>query len=205
MGTPDEFMHLEERAPEGKYRIEGLCGGTAYFRIGLSTTKDSQGRYLENYVGNASNPVEAVTVELQGNTAPPLLCDVQITDCGSCYYQTVSYTAMGGTPPLEKEVRGKSDGLTYPMDRPLPRGTYIYKVTDANGCECTKEFTITTDKPLPPVSLKVTPIGCNGEDGGCVEIVGDAGGLPIYWDKINTDGSVVELDEHNGKTKVCGW
>jgi len=98
---------------------------------------------------------------------PPLIADANATPI-MCYGDTtrVYVTATGGTPPYNGTgVFGKV------------AGTYIFIVTDANGCVDTAAITLTEPPPLL-ASSSATPILCHG-DMSTVTITA-SGGTPPY-------------------------
>ena len=71
---------------------------------------------------------------------------------GSCDESgAIDITAAGGTPPYSYSWTGP-DGFTSNSEdiNGLSSGTYAVTVTDANGCEATESYTVTSDDTEPP-------------------------------------------------------
>ncbi|MBI3260149.1 MAG: hypothetical protein HYZ54_11845 [Ignavibacteriae bacterium] len=158
------------------FTIHNLCAGDWYFKFAYNVIDDNT---LKFFVGDGTSA--ALHVQLTGS-AELLNCDVSLANCG-CYYKMATPVVSGGTPAYSYEW---IDVVTNQPVNPLKlkSGTYRMTVTDANGCKCIKEFTVTTEAALPDVTLKITPKGCNTAtaDGGCVELTGSGlTGKAIVW------------------------
>lgn len=90
---------------------------------------------------------------------------------------TVIITGTGGTSPY-------SGDSTYSVSA----GTYLYVLTDANGCASTISVTLSDPPPLVAfISLTIDPSTCGGTDGSID--ISPAGGTPGYtylWSNSNT-------------------
>ncbi len=191
-GELSKYVHYSESGHNipSRFRISGLCPGDWYFYFAWM----NNGQF--STIGGESN-LTALHITLQGS-ANPLHCDVTLAECG-CYYKMATAVITGGTPPYTITW----DPNIKDPDH-IPAGTYWMKVVDANGCECIKEFTVTTEATLPEVSIKVIPKGCNPAtaNGGCVEISG-AGltGKNIVWKKTYP---TQEMGPTGNATQWCG-
>lgn len=182
--------------------ITGLCPGDWYFRVAFVFMEDGNGNDLWSFArNNSTNNFDALHVVLQGGST--LNCDVNLAECG-CYHQDAVGIASGGTPPYTYTwERISPNPGPVPNGEKLTAGTYRMTVTDANGCTCIKEFTVTTEAPAPNISLKVTPKGCNPatSGGGCVDIIGDVSGKIIVWKKTDP---IMQNGPGGNATQWCG-
>ena len=119
----------------------------------IFTVRDSNG-----CIATTSITVLEPTRLVVSATAPPVLCGKDPA--------VVTVTASGGTPPYS------GTGTFY---RTL--GTYIFVVTDANGCTASDTVTVTGPPPLVAAAVH-TPILCNG--GISTVTVSATGGTPPY-------------------------
>ncbi|MCB2206566.1 hypothetical protein KQI65_17620 [bacterium] len=117
------------------------------------TVTDSLGCTATTSV-TVTEPTELIV----GLNATPITCSVTTS--------TVTVSAVGGTPPYS----GTGTFTKSP-------GTYIFTVTDANGCQDTASITI-TGAPQLVASAIPTPINCNGDNSTVT--VSASGGTPPY-------------------------
>ncbi|MFN0202642.1 MAG: beta strand repeat-containing protein, partial [Bacteroidia bacterium] len=80
---------------------------------------------------------------------------------------SILVSAVGGVPPY-----------TGTGTFNVIAGTYVYNVSDANGCAASTTITITEPTPVLASVLVTTPIACNG--GNAVVTVSASGGTPAY-------------------------
>ncbi|MFV5690844.1 T9SS type B sorting domain-containing protein [Flavobacterium sp. LT1R49] len=96
-------------------------------------------------------------------TAAPITCSATTT--------TVTATATNGVGPL-------TYAITFPMAAAtsnttgvfagLSPGTYIFKVTDANGCYYSESYVVNPVTPIAVIGNKLSDILCNGGNTGAV-------------------------------------
>jgi len=129
--------------------------GTFYYGAGTHTI----------IVSDANNCAASMVLVI---TQPPLLVAQSNATPIMCHGDSalVTVTATGGTPPYV--------GTGTISHGP---GTYIFTVTDANGCSDTTAVTI-IEPPVLDVTSTATPILCNG-DSATITVIA-MGGTPPY-------------------------
>ncbi|WP_433765035.1 T9SS type B sorting domain-containing protein [Flavobacterium ginsenosidimutans] len=98
--------------------------------------------------------------------APAVTCTATTT--------TVTLTAVNGVGALQYETIAPSPVIiakqTSNAFANLAPGTYMFKVTDANGCYYTESYTV---KPVTPITLtanKLSDVLCNGGNTGSIRL-----------------------------------
>ena len=154
-------------------------GGVAPYTYSLSTGMSQSSPTFSNLTAGVYN----VTVtDADGLTAattisvvePPELAAV-LTVSGN----VISISPSGGTAPytITSSVPANPDG-TY---GPVPSGTYVFTVTDANGCTLTQSTTIgMSDLAIEIVSLTATE-SCPGANDGSVQVAATGGVTPYSY------------------------
>ena len=86
---------------------------------------------------------------------------------------TVTVTATNGVGPLQYETIAPSPIIvakqTSNSFSGLTEGTYVFRVTDANGCYYTESFTIDPVTPIAVTGLKLSDVLCNGDTTGAIQ------------------------------------
>lgn len=86
---------------------------------------------------------------------------------------TVTLTATDGFAPLEYETLAPSPVVvakqTSNIFAGLTEGTYVFRVTDANGCYYTESYTIDPVTNITVSGLLFSDVNCNGGTDGSVE------------------------------------
>lgn len=84
--------------------------------------------------------------------------DVTATDgIGILQYETISPSPI----IVAKQTSNSFSGLTS--------GTYLFRVTDANGCYYTESYTIDPVTPIAITGLKLSDALCNGDNSGAIQ------------------------------------
>ncbi|MFD2292254.1 beta strand repeat-containing protein, partial [Mariniflexile gromovii] len=85
---------------------------------------------------------------------------------------SVSLTATNGVGTLQYEtiapspiIRAKQTSNSFAN---LTPGTYVFQVTDANGCYYTESYTIASVTPIAVTGLKLSDVLCNGNNTGAI-------------------------------------
>jgi len=102
---------------------------------------------------------------------------------------SIDLTVTGGTAPYTfswSDLPGSPD----PEDRAgLTAGLYSVTVTDNNGCTTTSSATITQPATALNIGSVVTPLLCNGNTNGAINIT-VTGGTPVYtYDWVDIPGT----------------
>ncbi|WP_171946659.1 hypothetical protein [Flaviramulus basaltis] len=86
---------------------------------------------------------------------------------------TVDLTATNGVGALQYEtispspiIVGKQTSNSFSG---LTEGTYVFRVTDANGCYYTESYTINPVTPITITGLKLSDVLCFGDNGGAIK------------------------------------
>jgi hypothetical protein len=98
---------------------------------------------------------------------------------------SATVTATGGTSPYSYLA---SNGATVSPQSGLMAGTYVYTVTDNNGCTKTQGLTITQPSAIVTASA-VTNILCNGGTNGSATVTATGGTSPYSY--LASNGATV--------------
>ena len=104
----------------------------------------------------------------------------------SCYGETdgsIDIAISGGVTPYQISWSNLANGSSL---KNLSAGTYIATVTDGNNC--TEQVTVSIEQPIFFINPTVSPISCNGENDGAIDLNLSGGISPIsvFW---NDDAS----------------
>jgi hypothetical protein len=126
-------------------------------------------------------------------TQPPALVATPVSQtnvaCNGGSTGAAQVTASGGTPGYT--YSWSPSGGTSASTTGRTAGTYTVTVTDANGCEATRNFTITQPSALTVTPSSQTNIACFGGNTGAATInvpTGGAGGYTYNWTPGNPSG-----------------
>ncbi|RMG81441.1 MAG: hypothetical protein D6714_12960, partial [Bacteroidetes bacterium] len=122
----------------------------------------------------------------------PLSVTVKTID-GACYGWcdgSAEAIVVGGTPPY---TYAWNTGATDPLLNPLPPGTYIVTVTDANGCTATGTGII-NEPPDIEISIDIDD-PCNGNASVDVTATGGVPPLSYQWAHGPTTPNLTGLSE----------
>ena len=114
-------------------------------------------------------------VKLEKPSALGLTAKAKDVSCAEAKDGAVTLTVAGGEAPF---TFAWNNGATGDNLTGLDGGKYSVTVTDAKGCKATAEATVNKPAPLK-LSLKTTPVVCEGESNGAIEAT-VSGGTPPY-------------------------
>lgn len=169
-----------------------VSGGTPPYSYTWTPVGSFPGSSLNNIVGLCPN-VYTLNVTDNGScnvvitvtiTEPPVLNSTLVTSgsvsCNGSCDGTATVTANGGTMPYSYSWSGTS--YTTQAVNALCAGTYSSIVTDANGCQAIKTFTINQPAPIA-VNLTATNPSCYGVCSGSISssVTGGNGGYTYTW------------------------
>lgn len=104
--------------------------------------------------------------------------------CAGSADGSISVTVSGGTAPLTYLWNGPG-GYTSTQDQIhfVPAGTYTLTITDANGCQLTHEYTLTSPLPMA-LTATTSNASCPDTNDGSIDLTvsGGAGTLVYHWD-----------------------
>lgn len=162
-------------------------GGTNATGTGLSagtytvTVKDSTGNTItENFTITEPDTL----IITQGN--------ITNVNCHGLNTGSITVTINGGTAPYSYNW---SNGSINPMADNLVAGTYMLKVTDANGCTATQSFTVTQPALLTATQGAITHVSCNGSANGSATVNVSGGTTPYtyIWSNGQTGATIGNL------------
>ncbi|MBL4710277.1 MAG: SprB repeat-containing protein, partial [Flavobacteriales bacterium] len=126
--------------------------------------------------GAGCTATQTVTV-----TEPPAITIMVATNDVACFGEatgTATATPMGGTGPY---IFTWSGGVPVTnMTSGLAAGSYTVTVDDANGCQATQGFTISSNLEID-IDLDSTDVGCNGDLTGAVSATITGGRTNYSW------------------------
>ena len=99
---------------------------------------------------------------------------------------------MGGTAPYTYEWNNKA---ISPSNEQLSAGNYVIRITDANGCEFTKNYELSSPSALDLANIEMTDPICYDEATGTISLIA-VGGTPSYnyrWSSGQETGALDEL------------
>ncbi|MFH4967639.1 T9SS type B sorting domain-containing protein [Gaetbulibacter sp. M240] len=118
---------------------------------------------------------------------PPILLDSNLTQDLTCAVDaTIDLTASGGTG-LYSSYEVSSDGglnftvLAGPTFTTSTDGTYIFRVTDSQGCQAFSQEVVVTPNTIPTFTTSTTDITCNGASDGTIVITASNGITPYMY------------------------
>ena len=160
--------------------------GALQFSINNGTTFQS-GNVFNGLVAGTYNVVVSDAVGCLVSTAiviadPPVL-SISANNIGTtCTQSNGSITASGdgGTGVLQYAINGGSYQSSANFNN-LAAGNYTVTVQDANGCTASTTTNITDAPSAVIVNITTTPVGCNGQSDGTVDIVANSGTAPLNY------------------------
>ncbi|PLX25880.1 MAG: hypothetical protein C0599_00075, partial [Salinivirgaceae bacterium] len=114
-------------------------------------------------------------------------------DCTGC----IEINTSGNTGIVLYSINGGSTWSSNPTYCGLCAGEYIIKVKDDNGEVSVGGFYITEPSPIT-FSTNVSPVYCNGDSNGCIEVTNINGGSGSYM--YSNDGGTT----WNSSSYFCG-
>ena len=160
--------------------------GALQFSINNGTTFQS-GNVFNGLVAGTYNVVVSDAVGCLVSTAiviadPPVL-SISANNVGTtCTQSNGSITASGGggSGVLQYAINGGSYQPSTNFNN-LAAGNYTVTVQDANGCTASTTTNITDAPSAVIVNITTTPVGCNGQSDGTVDIVANSGTAPLNY------------------------
>ena len=160
--------------------------GALQFSINNGTTFQS-GNVFNGLVAGTYNVVVSDAVGCFVSTAiviadPPVL-SISANNVGTtCTQSNGSITASGGggSGVLQYAINGGSYQPSTNFNN-LAAGNYTVTVQDANGCTASTTTNITDAPSAVIVNITTTPVGCNGQSDGTVDIVANSGTAPLNY------------------------
>ncbi len=161
---------IEWRAPDGMLLAAG----------GPALSVDQPGTYTATLWGAGHCPT-VITAEVTDRAfgVEVLTSDVSCADDGSA-----TALPVGGTPPYAIEWITGADqpllGHSVQTLNHLPRGDYVTRVRDGNGCETDATFTIDGPDPLT-MQAEVAIAGCSPDQSATLNVIPRGGTAPYSY------------------------
>lgn len=153
-----------------------------------SITNKTAGEYMLT-ITNAEGCEYTETVVIEEALAISLVIEQETggTDCNAGLPLSLTANANGGTGMFTYEW--STGSLTATISE-LQSATYIVTVTDANNCTAVESIDISTDGNAFFVDATVSPITCNGDADGSIQLLaqGGSGSYTYEW-SIGTVGN----------------
>ena len=165
-----------------------ITGGTAPYTYAWSgdtaTTSVADSLLAGTYTVTVTDAL-GCNLELAGTVgAPqPLQITAQIDQTISCQGGAsggVSVQAVTGGTPAYTFIWNDINGSTTTSVTGLSAGTYAVLVTDSNACQASDTVTLTDGQPIN-LNASTTPISCNGETDGDIDLGTNANIASYSW------------------------
>lgn len=152
--------------------------GGSFTNTNTLTVNDNGTDQIINYaVRDASNCVTTGSITLN-RLNPPTIATITNTPIycapasSTTSTVTVPVTAGTGVAPLTYTIVSgpvtNTTGATTGIFSGLTAGTYVFRVTDANGCYATKSHTVPALTPIAVTATKLTDVDCFGNTTGSI-------------------------------------
>ena len=185
----------------GSAKANGAGGtpGYTYLWSNGQTSQTATGLTAGGYAvtitdDNGCTAVAAVTIS-DPNLLVLKIEDIEDVSCYDGDDGSVDVSVIGGTPPYIFTAPLSSTGPTTATAEDLEAGTYLFMVTDANGCQAMA--TATVDEPTKLIAEIVahTDVTCEGEDDGTATVNATGGTTPYsyLWDNGSTTATATLL------------
>lgn len=107
--------------------------------------------------------------------------DVQNVACTGDDSGVITVTASGGIGARTYSLDGGTTTQSGNVFSGLAAGDYTVTVTDANGCTATVDVTVAEPAQLLTSTVDVTPVSCNGEGDGMIDVTATGGDAPYEY------------------------
>jgi len=160
--------------------------GTLQFSINNGATFQS-GNVFNGLAAGTYNVVVSDAVGCLVSTSiviadPPIL-NISASNVGTTCTQSngsISASGSGGTGVLQYAINGGSYQASTNFNN-LAAGNYTVTVQDANGCTASTTTNITDAPSAVIVNITTTPVSCNGQSDGTIDIVANSGTAPLNY------------------------
>lgn len=107
--------------------------------------------------------------------------EVQNVSCTGDASGSVVVSATGGTGAYTYSSDGGTTTQSSNVFADLAAGDYTITVTDANGCTADVDVTVEEPAELLTIETTPTPVSCNGEGDGMIDVTATGGGAPYEY------------------------
>ena len=166
-----------------------IVGGKTYsingsaFQTSSSFTFNAAGTYnLVIKDGNGCTATVPYVVYPKLNLSAALTKDL---DCRTSPNAVITLTASGGTLPYTYEFSTNGGVSWSPTSSNVhstnTSGSYIFRVTDNQGCSSISNAVIVTPQTIPTYTLQQTNVSCNGDSNGRLVVTAADGIAPYQY------------------------
>ncbi len=113
----------------------------------------------------------------------PAVLIVSVNNVGTTCTQSngsITVNGSGGTGALQYSIDGGSYQASTNFNN-VAAGNYTVTVQDANGCTASITTNVTDAPSAIIVSINTTPVSCNGQSDGTIDIVANSGTAPLNY------------------------
>tara|TARA_R110002050_G_scaffold300619_1_gene470942 strand:+ start:15992 stop:32578 length:16587 start_codon:yes stop_codon:yes gene_type:complete len=150
-------------------------GGTTFSNSNTLTVNDNGANQTFTYVVRDANGCLTVAQDITLTALNPPTDLAFASSAVTCTATTsqVDLTATNGVGPLQYEtiapspiIRAKQPSNSFTN---LTPGTYVFQVTDANGCYYSESYTIVPVTPIAVTGTKLSDVLCFGDNSGAIQ------------------------------------
>jgi gliding motility-associated-like protein len=187
VGTPLTIdLLVGQTVPVGPVKYYTINGSNQTSPIYTITAPGTYKLSIVDANGCSSNVVDYIV-------QPQLLLNTALTkelDCTTSPDAIVTLTASGGTTPYTLYEYSTNAGTSYTamgsnVLTTSTAGTYIFRVTDTQGCQAVSSGVTITPQTTPTFTFTQTNVSCNGGSNGSIVITAANGIAPYQYSKDN--------------------
>ncbi|TCL62040.1 SprB-like repeat protein, partial [Mariniflexile fucanivorans] len=175
--------------------------GASFSSTNTLTVNDNGADQTFTYVVKDANGCLTVaqTITLTALNPPTDLAFTSAAVTCTATTTTVNLTATNGVGTLQYEtiapspiIRAKQASNSFAG---LTPGTYVFQVTDANGCYYSESYTIVPVTPIAITGTKLSDVLCNGDNTGAIKFT--VSGYSGTYTSILTSGAGILVQSGN--------
>lgn len=177
----DATGSIEVTASGGTGALEySVDGGTTFQSTG-SFSGLTAGSYVVVVQDENGCSVSEGVIITEPSAALAATADVQNVSCTGDASGSVTVIATGGTGAYTYSSDGGTTTQSSNVFADLAAGDYTITVTDANGCSTSVDATVAEPAELLALDAQTTPVSCNGEGDGEIELTATGGDAPYEY------------------------
>ncbi|NVK51777.1 MAG: T9SS type B sorting domain-containing protein [Flavobacteriaceae bacterium] len=170
--------------------ITGLAKGGYYVRVTMPNTPFCS---VTSEVFTIENPIQPLDFTA---TVTPINCTTENSG-------KLGIAAQGGWGNYQYQVTTLAGAVVqaynsnYNLEN-LTADTYVISVKDKNGCELSKNVSLTSPQPITATVVETTPIVCAGDAGATITVNATSGGQgtpPTYWYQLQKSGQAISAKQ----------
>jgi subtilisin-like proprotein convertase family protein/PKD repeat protein len=177
----DATGSIEVTATGGTGALQYSIDGGNTFQSTGSFSGLTAGSYVVVVEDENGCSVSEGVVITEPSAALAATADVQNVSCTGDASGSVVVNATGGTGAYTYSSDGGTTTQSSNVFGDLAAGDYTITVTDANGCSTTVDATVAEPAELLTLDAQTTPVSCNGEGDGEIELTATGGNAPYEY------------------------